>query len=128
MGQGVGQGGSRGTTGVHGWSNRVNGFPWGSRGGSKRLKWEPTGVHMLFKSGQRGSMGGHKGIIGRGRPEPATSYKQPTTYQQFDSGTGSGSANKFSGLVPFPVEKCRNVAGFTNKLPVKPAICCWFRL
>ena len=64
----------------------------------------------------------------RGRPEPATSYQQPTTYQQFGSGTGSGSAIKFSGLVPVPAEKCRNVAGFTNKLSVKPAICCWFRL
>ena len=64
----------------------------------------------------------------RGRPEPATSYQKPTTYQQFGSGTGSGSAIKFSGLVPILAEKYRYVAGLTNKLSVKPAICCWFRL
>ena len=64
---------------------------------------------------------------GRGRPEPATNYQQPTTYQQFCSGTGSGSALNFSGLVPVLAEKRRNIAGFTDKLWVKPAICCWFR-
>ena len=50
-------------------------------------------------------------ILGRGRPEPATSSQQPTTFQQFGSGTGSGSAIKFSGLVLVPAEKCKNVAG-----------------
>ena len=48
-------------------------------------------------------------VQNRGRPEPATSYQQPTTYQQFGSGTGSGSANKFSGLVPVLAGKCRNL-------------------
>ena len=43
----------------------------------------------------------------RGRPEPATNYQQPKTYQQFGSGTGSGSAIKLSGLVPVQAKKCQ---------------------
>jgi hypothetical protein len=64
----------------------------------------------------------------RGRPEPVISYQQPTTYQQFDSGTGSSSVIIFFGLVSVPAEKCNNVAGFTDKLSVKSAFYCWFPL
>ena len=74
------------------------------------------------------SQPGYEEVPNRGRPEPTTSYQQPTTYQQFGSKTGSGSAITFSGLVPVLAEKCKNVAGFTDKLSVKTAICCWFRL
>jgi hypothetical protein len=47
----------------------------------------------------------------------ANRNQQLTKYQQFCSGTGSGSAINFSGLLPVPVEKCKNIAGL-------PTSCC----
>ena len=79
----------------------------------------------------------------RGRPEPTTSYQQPTTNQQFSSGTGSNSTMKFSGLVPVApgvVGKTSNISAlFSQKryqsgkfngwtgtgTGTKLLVCCW---
>ena len=57
--------------------------------------------------------------VGRGKPEPTTSYQQPATYQQLGSSTCSGSANKISGLVTVLAEKYWNA----EILLVLPASC-----